>query len=246
MLFTFLYHRVGSGKYCNSKEMFENHFSYLKKKYKIVVPGDKLSPLETSICLTFDDGYFDFYHFIFPILKKLNIKAVLAIPVKYILESTYTDPIKRLDVAMGVSTKDEIYKTLAPFCTWQELEEMTKSGLVHIASHSYSHKNLLCEEVNLELEIIESKKMIQNRLNIEVPTFVYPLGKFDKDIHKITLDHYKYAMRIGSAFNFSWQNINKISYRIISDNLKSVDQSFRFSKFISYTWFFGLNTIRGR
>lgn len=246
MLYSFLYHRVGNSKYSNSKEMLENHFSYLKKNYKIVVPEDTLSPLETNICLTFDDGFFDFYHFIFPLLKKLNIKAVLAVPVKYILESTDIDPIKRLNVPLNIATNDEVYKTLAPFCTWKELEEMSKSGLVHIASHSYSHKNLLSEEINLELEIIESKKMIEDRLHINVSTFVYPLGKFDRDIHKLTMDHYKFAMRIGSTFNLNWQNINKISYRIISDNLKSIDQNFKFFKFISYLWFYILNTIRGR
>ena len=28
----------------------------------------------------FDDGFYDFYHYVFPILKKLKIKALLAIP----------------------------------------------------------------------------------------------------------------------------------------------------------------------
>jgi peptidoglycan/xylan/chitin deacetylase (PgdA/CDA1 family) len=246
MLLTFLYHHVGNSKYSNSKEMLETHFAYLKKNYKIVVPNEKLSPFRINICLSFDDAYFDFYHFVFPLLKKLNIKAVLAVPVKYIVDSQDIDPAKRLSVPHNQATNEEIYKAKAPFCTWNELDEMAKSGLVHIASHSYSHKNLLAQEVDLNLEIIESKKKLEQNLNIEISTFVYPLGKFNRNIHKMTMKHYKYAMRIGSSFNFSWQNINKINYRIISDNLKYVDQNLRFFKFFSYIWFYLSNTLRGR
>ena len=246
MLLTFLYHHIGNSKYSNSNEMIDSHFSFLKKNYKIVVPGDKLPPFHTNICLTFDDAYFDFYHFIFPLLKKFNIKAVLAVPVKYIVNSQHIDPAKRLDMPHNMAPNEGICKSGGQFCSWEELEEMSKSELIHIASHSYSHKNLLEKDINLELEIIESKKILENNLNIKVSTFVYPLGKFDRKIHKMTMEHYKYAMRIGSTFNLSWQNINKIGYRINSDNLKSIDQNFKFFKFISYLWFYLLNAIRGR
>ena len=79
MLLTFLYHRIGKDKYSNSIEMIESNLSYLAKKYKIVVPGDKLSVFKINICLTFDDAYFDFYHYIFPILKKLISLAIFSI-----------------------------------------------------------------------------------------------------------------------------------------------------------------------
>ena len=246
MILTFLYHRIGNSKYSNSIEMLEKHLSYLKKKYNIVLPGETSAPIQVNICLSFDDAYFDFYHFVFPLLKKLNIKALLAVPVKYILESTTVDPDVRLSVPHKMATDDNIYKSFAPFCTWKELNEMAKSGLVQIACHSFSHKNLLLKELDLKLEIIESKKILENKLNLKISTFVYPLGKFNRKIHKLTKKHYIYAMRIGSSFNLSWQNINKIGYRINSDNLKSIDQNLKFSKMASYLWFYFLNVVRGR
>lgn len=245
MLLTFLYHRIDEGKYANSKKNIEDNFEHLAKKYKIILPGDRIALFKTNICLTFDDGYFDFYYFVFPLLKKYKIKAQLAVPVKYIEESTSLDPETRLSVPYAEGMKKP-FLSKVPFCTWEELKEMSDSGYVSIASHSYSHKNLLDDDVDLHLEIVESKKIIEKKLSKEVTTFVYPLGKFNEEIHKLTLKHYKYSMRIGSTFNLSWKNINNITYRIISDNLKSKNEKIKVLPFISYLWFYFLNTFRGR
>ncbi len=240
MLVTFLYHRIKNGKNANTEKNIEEHFEYLAKKYNIILPGEKVSLFKTNVCLTFDDGYFDFYHFVFPLLKKFNIKAQLAVPVKFIENSTSLDPKIRL----SFSENHSLNKGL--FCTWKELKEMSDSGFVSIASHSYSHRNLLEKDIDLNLEIIQSKKILEDKLKKEVTTFVYPLGKFDEKIHHITLKHYKYAMRIGSTFNLSWKNLNNICYRIISDNLKSCNENIKPRAFISYIWFYLLNTFRGR
>jgi peptidoglycan/xylan/chitin deacetylase (PgdA/CDA1 family) len=142
--------------------------------------------------------------------------------------------------------KEDVFIKKVPLCTWEELKEMVDSGLVSVASHSYSHKNLLEKNIDLDLEIVQSKKILEEHLKTNISTFVYPLGKFNDQIHSFTKKHYKYAMRIGSSFNLSWQNINKISYRIISDNLKTIDEQTKKKKIISYIWFYLLNTIRGR
>ena len=246
MLLSFLYHKIGKGKYCNSKKMIEDHFIYLKKKYIVILPGDKISPFKLNICLTFDDAYFDFYHYVFPLLKKYNLKAVLAVPIKYISESTDIEDTLRLDLPYDEITDEKNVKEKVPFCTWEEIKEMSNSGLVHIANHSYSHINLLKKEVNLHLEIIESKKILERKLNREISTFIYPFGKFNKEIHKLTKDNYKYIMRIGSAINLCWHNFNKITYRISSDNLLQVNSKLKPLNFFSYIIFYLLNSIRGR
>jgi peptidoglycan/xylan/chitin deacetylase (PgdA/CDA1 family) len=247
MLLTFLYHRIGlEGKYSNSQRTIEANLSLLANKFKVVVPGDKLSFFKLNVCLTFDDGYFDFYHFVFPLLKKLNIKAVLAVPVKYIQNRTNLLPEDRLTVTHHEATLGNIYKERVPFCTWEELDEMAGSGLVEIACHSFSHKNLLEDSLCLEKEIIESKKILEKNLNRDIHTFIYPLGKFNKDIHQMVKQHYSYVMRIGSAINLSWQNWNNITYRIVSDNLKSADELLKPHRYLSFFGNYLLNTLRGR
>ena len=232
MLLTFLYHNVNRRKYSNSLEILQKQFLYFSKRYNIVVPGDPLKPFKLNICLTFDDAYFSFYHFIFPLLKKLKIKALLAIPVRFIENSS---PSK--------SREMEINQT---YCTWEEIKEMSDSGLVSIASHSYNHKNLLEKNIDLKKEIIESKLLIEKKIKKEVNTFVYPFGKFNKNIHNLVKKNYKYIMRIGSSFNLGWHNMNNIIYRINSDNLKRIDEHLKFYKNFSYSWFYLLNTFRGR
>lgn len=246
MILTFLYHCIEKEKYSNKIDIINEQFSYFSKKYNIVVPGDKLSFLKKNICLTFDDGYFDFYHYIFPILKKFNIKALLAIPVKFILDDTKIAPETRLAVSYSQAMKKNIYLEKAPFCTWKEIEEMSNTGLVKIANHSYTHKNLLEDDADFEKEILLSKEILEKRLKKEIDTFVYPLGKFNSKVHNFTKNHYKYIIRIGSSFNLGWKNINNLIYRVISDNLKRKDEHLVYKKYLSYVWFYLLNTFRGR
>lgn len=245
MLLTFSYHRINSDKYSNTKKILQDHLTHIAKNYKVVLPSDKLNPFKLNICLSFDDAFYDFYKYVFPLLKKLKIKAILAVPIKYILKSTsLTDDI-RLNVPYKDAMKDDIYITKAPFCTWQEIKEMADSKLVEIASHSYNHVNLIHSK-DLDLEIIKSKEILEEKLKTEISTFVYPMGKFNEKIHKKVKLHYKYAMRLGSAINFSWQNISSITYRIISDNLKTKNENLKLKNYISYFWFFFLNTFRSR
>ena len=244
MLLTLLYHKIGTGKYSNSREMLEAHFRYLATNYKIVLPGDVIDPLKLNICLTFDDAYYDFYDFVYPILKKLKIKAQLAVPVKYIQHHTSVSRDIRLSVPYTEAEKEYLQKT--PFCTWKEIKEMHSSEFVAIASHSYSHCNLLAPGTDLNLEIVHSKELLENILNISIDTFVYPFGKFNNYIHNFTKNHYQYIMRIGSALNLSWGNGNKLIYRLSGDNLKSVNDPVKINKIISCLFSGMLNILRRR
>jgi len=245
-MLAFLYHRVGEGKYANPFWMMEKHFAWLAKKHRTVLPGDPLRAFQLDVCLTFDDATFDFYHYVFPLLKRYNLKAVLSVPVYYILESSDVDPDVRLAVPYSSAMKGDTYRTHAPFCTWAEIREMAQSGYVQVASHSVHHQNMLLSGLDLELEIVGSKRLLEEKLHMPIRTFVYPLGKFNRNIHRMVKRHYEFAMRIGTAWNTSWQNQSGIIYRIISDNLLITNQHFSFRRKISYGWFYLLNSLRRR
>jgi hypothetical protein len=53
-------------------------------------------------------------------------------------------------------------------------------------------------------------------------------------------------MRIGTAWNTSWQNRSGVIYRVICDNLIVLDEPFSWQNKISYFWFYLLNTARRR
>ena len=85
MLLTLLYHKIGKGKYATPLHVMKQHLSYLHDNFNIVLPGEKLSK-GINVCITFDDAYFDFYHYVCPLLTDIGIKAVLAVTTNYVLE----------------------------------------------------------------------------------------------------------------------------------------------------------------
>ena len=80
---------------------------------------------EKPVILTIDDGKLGVYKNAFPLLQKYNMKAVLAV------------------IGIEIHTASEApelrSESPAPYCTWAELAEMSDSGHVEIASHSYGY-----------------------------------------------------------------------------------------------------------
>jgi len=219
MLLCIMYHHINSDKFSNSRDVFERHLKYMRSKFNIVLPGDELSKI--NICLVFDDGYYDFYHFVFPLLRKYSVKVILSVPAKYILEDTDLSSNERLSLKHSDIMKDSNYIKYAPFCTWGEINEMVDSGLVRVASHSFSHIDLTQENVNFDLELKKSKEIIESKIRQSIDSFTFPYGSFNENIKSIALKYYKYLFGIGSIDNGTWDGFNKILYRICGDDLKS-------------------------
>lgn len=94
-----------------------------------------------AVLLTFDDAYKTFYKRVYPILKAYNYPAVLAVVGKWMeveegREFLYGDKKKKRDLLLS----------------WEELKEMSDSGLIEIASHSYNlhHGVLANPQGNME------------------------------------------------------------------------------------------------
>ena len=220
-----MYHHINSDDLplSNSDSMMDAHLRLISERYVTVFPGEELQ--SSSICLTFDDAYYDFYHYVFPLLKKYNLKALLAVPCTYILDDTDVAPEKRLSLK-----HHEIYEnhqTFAPFCTYVELREMVQSGHVIIASHSMNHINLSDEGVDLEREIFGSKVILEEKLGYRVESFVLPYGRYNDAAVALAHEYYRYVFRIGNALNPSWDGIGGLVYRIKGDALKSPDELFK-------------------
>jgi peptidoglycan/xylan/chitin deacetylase (PgdA/CDA1 family) len=245
MLICPLYHRINKEVYSNPLEIMDAHLRHISEQFNVVLPGDPLNRQKLNVCLTFDDALFDFYHLAFPLLKKYSVRAVLAVPVKYILDDTAIPAEVRLSVPHEESHIDGVYQKKAPYCTWKELKEMSESGLVSMASHSYSHCAIRCDgSVDLDLELVQSKQILEDKLGITVRTFVYPFGKYDKAAFSIVKNNYEFAMRIGNAINSSWSNTTGVTYRVNADGMKDPYDLFRTKNMFGYYWKLFTNIIR--
>ncbi len=165
MLVVLMYHRVFQTPFPSQLHAFLKHLTQLTECYNIVAPGDKLKKNQINLCLTFDDAYFDFYHYVFPLLKKLKVPAVLAIPSVLILDSTTLDETTRLNVPYEQAIN--AYQSHASLCTWPEINEMVASGLVIPAVHVLTHQALTKPELNLEQEVIYAKQLLQEKTKHE-------------------------------------------------------------------------------
>jgi peptidoglycan/xylan/chitin deacetylase (PgdA/CDA1 family) len=236
MLPIVMYHHINSDDLplSNSDSMMEAHLRLISERYTTLFPGEE--SVNPSICLTFDDAYFDFYHYVFPLLKKYNLKALLAVPAAYILDRTDLEPERRLSLKHHEIYEGENYKTFAPFCTYAELHEMVQSGLVEMASHSMNHLNLTDGDIDLEKEIFGSKVLLEEKLGYRIESFVLPYGKYNDAAVALAHEHYSYVFRIGNALNPSWDGIGGLLYRIKGDALSTPDALFKPLKQLSF-WF---------
>jgi biofilm PGA synthesis lipoprotein PgaB len=120
------------GDVITSKHL-RNDLIYLKKRgYQYVNTDGLISILGNTgsvnknvknIFVTFDDGYKNNYTKAFPILKELNINALISVVVYYIQNQNTS--------VNGRSINGK-------YMTWDDINEMLQSGLIEIGSHSYN------------------------------------------------------------------------------------------------------------
>ena len=116
---------------------FEKKLQLISKKYNTIFWADLYAYMkgevdlpENSICLTFDDGYLDNWCYLYPLLKKYQIKATIFV------NPDFVDPSQELRPFFG---QEQLGKTFAGFLNWAEMREMEASGLVDIQSHALTH-----------------------------------------------------------------------------------------------------------
>lgn len=181
------HHMVPEGQDCNAMTITPGKFRadldiILAKGYTPVLPGELAAgaPLpEKPILITFDDGYRSNYDLVYPILREYGVKACISIIV--LMPDLPTDN----------------------FCTWEQLREMTDSGLVEVGSHSYRLHNLGEDKGNYEKDgtngverrpgesdgdfqarVLDDIQKSHDRIAAElgsVTCFAYPFGCSDPD-----------------------------------------------------------------
>ena len=248
MLLILMYHQIAQPNDTTSLEKFYHHLSYLSDHFPIVLPGEEIKKNQLSICITFDDAYYDFYHYVYPKLCSLKVKAALGIPTNYIVESTTTSVNNRLKVEYPAGlSKSTLPDSSSPLCTWQEIQEMVQSGLVMPCSHSHTHVNLkTCSLMQLELETNYSQQILSKKLNTKITTFIYPFGAMHANAHKIVRKYYSFGLRIGGAINHSWEQRHGLLYRVNADSFIATNSKITSRQMFNWQLKYWFNQLRSK
>lgn len=93
---------------------------------EVLADRSGMRPLpDRAVLITFDDGYRSVYTSAYPVLESLHIPAVIA------LVGSWLASTDRVDFDGRSIPREDLL-------SWQEIQEMTRSGLVEVASHSYA------------------------------------------------------------------------------------------------------------
>ena len=130
-----MYHSVidnksKAGKFVITPSQFEQDLLFIKENgYEPIFMEDIINFVykgtslpKKPIVLTFDDGYYNNFLYVFPLLKKYNMKAVISIV------GVYTD----------LYTQNEDVSPEYSHLSWDNVSEMMDSGLVEFQNHSYN------------------------------------------------------------------------------------------------------------
>jgi len=182
------------GKYIVSPKEVEEDIIYLKKQgYTTIVMqdlidfvyNDKKLP-DKPIMLTFDDGHYSNYTYVYPILKKYDCKAVMSIVGEYIDKST---------------AEGELNAAYSYF-NWDILTELVNSPYIEIQNHTYGMHEI-CERRgctimkgesydDYSLKIISDvgklQLLILEKTGYKPTTFTYPYGFVCKECDEVLKD----------------------------------------------------------
>lgn len=210
------YHRVNDipgDRLSVHPQEFEKQMSWLKEHgYAGVSVKEGLGRLRAHdepipIAITFDDGYLDNFTSAFPILKKYLFYGTIYTITSYISNS-----------------RDRTY------LNWDEIREMKEYG-IEIGSHTVTHPRLTSvDSVKVKEEVQQSKKEIEQKLEIPCESFCYPGGLLNSEIaNQVREAGYSNATTVSPGANHSGQD----PFLLKRTEISGEDSLFEFEKKIS-------------
>ncbi|HEX5411064.1 MAG TPA: polysaccharide deacetylase family protein [Terriglobia bacterium] len=176
-----------------SPERFTRFMDWLKSSgYASVLPTDwyKRTSSTRRVILTFDDAYDDFMSNAFPVLARLRFSATVFVVVDRIGKTN------EWDESRGFKTRRLL--------SLDQIRELHGLG-VHFGSHTLTHARLTsASDRDLEREVADSKRKLEDLLGAEISCFAYPWGNADMRVRSaVVRAGYKTALTTEEGLNWS-------------------------------------------
>lgn len=143
--------------------LYQHSYTPLTVSQFIKARTESLESLpERPVVLTFDDGFTDFFTEALPILHHYGFTATLYVPTAYV------NATSRWMESEGEGERRMV--------TWSQLMEISAQG-IECGAHSHSHPQLdILPFAVARDEIVQSKRILEDHLGMEVTSFAYPHG----------------------------------------------------------------------
>jgi len=127
-----------------------------------------------------------------------QISAIIA-SVKILADAEIHLRLDKIDQALELAADAQS----ATLLNWEQVNEMTASGLVDVGSHTCNHVRLNTDtpEGVLQQEIINSKQTIAQHTGNDINTFCFPNGDFSPQALALVRKHYACAVTTQSGWN---------------------------------------------
>lgn len=184
-----------SGKYVVTPDTLKNDIQYLKNNgYTFVSAQELINYTENSgvlpdkpVLLTFDDGFYNNYGYVKPILEKYGAKAVISVV------GSYTDEYSESNIA----------NMTYGYVRWSDVYDMFLSSRIEIGNHSYDFhsnnngrngsKRNKGEDINAYKKVFyDDTKKAQDRFMTKTGfspyIYTYPFGAYSEETTDILKD----------------------------------------------------------
>ncbi len=145
------------------KTLRDAGYTFLTASELADILDGKMAVPNKPILLTFDDGHWDLFTDVLPILEKYHVKATA-----YIISGFIGG---------------------ADFMSKDQLEAVIRSGLVEIGAHTVHHISLARKILPVvQFEVDHSKEDLESEYHVHVVSFAYPNGSFDEQAIQVVTD----------------------------------------------------------
>ncbi|MEQ8176567.1 MAG: polysaccharide deacetylase family protein [Syntrophomonadaceae bacterium] len=160
-----MYHQLGDGPnslYVRDSEFYEQ-MTYLKEhNFRVLNLSDAVrkmqngEPMDKTIVITFDDGYETFFSKAYPLLRTYHFPATVFIITAQMEDGWYL--------------------------SWEQ-SKILYAGWMEIGSHTKNHHWLAKQSRDVYTdEIFDSKKIIEEQLQVPCEVFCYPGGSYNNAV----------------------------------------------------------------
>ncbi len=173
-----------------SLSRFEQHLMYLlQHNFRLISLEEFVKSKQTRtllpgrcVVITFDDGDEAFYTKVYPFLLRYQLPATVFVVTEWIGRAGYLN--------------------------WEQLRSMSRH-LVTVGSHTVSHRYLPDLELDaVRRELVESKRVLEEKLDRLVNFLSYPVGGFNREIVRLARETgYLAACTTNRGRNFFQQDL---------------------------------------